>query len=97
MVVRIVIAAILMVGVMACGMASMIESWRLVDQVNRTLPPDRRFNPIGWHLVKALDFREAYEGLGQGRYPPRRLLRLWIAGALCLAGALVALAAIVVR
>src|SRR5256885_1579683 len=73
MVLRIVIAALMLVGVMACGLASAIESWRLVDQVNQTLPADRRFNPIGWHIVKHLDFREAYERLGRGRYPPRRL------------------------
>ena len=92
MVLRIVIAALMLVGVMACGLASTIESWRLVDQVNQTLPPDRRFNPIGWHVVKHFDFREAYERLGRGRYPPRRLLRLWIGMGRFLAGAFLALA-----
>ena len=97
MVLRIVIAALMLVGVIACGLASTIESWRLVDQVNQTLPVDRRFNPIGWHFVKHLDFREAYERLGRGRYPSRRLLRLWIAGAVFLAGLVVTLAAFVAR
>ena len=97
MVLRIVIAGLMLGGVIACGLASTIESWRLVDQVNQTLPVDRRFNPIGWHLVKHLDFREAYERLGRGRYPPRRLLRLWIAGAVFLAGLVVTLAAFVAR
>jgi hypothetical protein len=97
MVLRIVIAALMLVGVMACGLASTIESGRLVDQVNQTLPADRRFNPIGWHLVKHIDFREAYERLGRGRYPPPRLLRLWIGMALFLAGAFLALVPFLAR
>jgi hypothetical protein len=97
MVLRIIVAALMWMGLVACGIASATEAGRLLDEVNGMLPPDRRFNPIGWHFVKYWDFREEYERLGLGRYPPRRLRRLWIGMALFLAGMFVALAPFVVR
>ncbi len=71
--------------------------WRLVDDVNATLPADRRFSHVGWHIVKHWDFRDAYERLGRGRYPPRRLLRLRVGMALCFAGMVLAVVPLLVR
>ena len=97
MVLGIVIAALMWMGLIACGLASTIELWRVVDEVNATRPADRRFNHIGWHFVKHWDFREAYERLGRGRYPPRRLLRLWVGMGLFFAGMVLALALLLAR
>jgi len=92
MVLRIVIAALMWMGLVACGIAQTTEAWRLLDKVNAMLPRDRRFNPIGWHFVKYWDFREEYERLGFGRYPPRHLRRIQIAFFLFAAGMVIALA-----
>ncbi|HXL33471.1 MAG TPA: hypothetical protein VN953_00990 [Gemmatimonadales bacterium] len=92
MVLRIVIAALMWMGLVACGIAQTTEAWRLLDKVNAMLPRDRRFNPIGWHFAKQWDFREEYERLGFGRYPPRHLRRIQIAFFLFGAGMVIALA-----
>ena len=60
MVLRIIIAALMLMGLVACGIAYTTEAGRLRDQVNAMLPPDRRFNPVGWHFVKYWDLREEY-------------------------------------
>jgi len=97
MVLRIIIAAFMWMGLVACGIAYTTEAGRLLDKVNAMLPPDRRFNPIGWHFVKYWDFREEYERLGLGRYPPRRLRRLQVGFFFFFAGMALALVPILLQ
>jgi hypothetical protein len=92
MVLRIIIAVAMWMGAVACALTASIANLHLVDDVNKSLPADRRFNPIGWYFAKHYDFKGAYERLGRGRYPPPRLRRLQVGALLFFAGMIIALA-----
>ncbi len=48
MVLRIIIAALMWMGLVACGIAYTTEAGRLLDNVNAMLPPDRRLRRQGF-------------------------------------------------
>jgi len=78
MTLRLLAIALLVSGVMVCGIRSSLLHWRMVDEVNRHLPKERRFSPVGWWLGKALDLYSEYERLypGSSRRKQLRLLTL---------------------
>ena len=78
MVLRIVVAVIFAAGGASCAVAASLQLMRMVDDVNKALPREGRINPYFWHLGKYLRLQEAYERLYPGRYPPKRLVYLWI-------------------
>ena len=60
-------------GIMASGIASVLMGSRELDEVNRLLPPERRFGWLGWNPGKSLDFQRESWRLGvRARYRWRR-------------------------
>jgi len=78
MVLRIVLAVIFLAGGATCAAAASLQLMRLADDVNKALPSEHRINPYFWHPGKYLRLREAYDRVYPGRYPPKRLVYLWI-------------------
>jgi len=67
-------------GVSLCGLLSTLLSAKMVNQVNKKLPMDLQFSPLGWHPVKTLRLHREYQKL----YPGGQLVlqvRLLIASA----------------
>ena len=78
MALRLVAITLLFGAMMVCGFRSTLLIWRMVDEVNRHLPKERRFSPVGWWLGKALDVYSEHERLypGIGRRNQLRVLIL---------------------
>jgi hypothetical protein len=74
MTVRLVVALVLLLVVVACGMASTFAAWRIVEEVNPRLPENEKFDPVGWTFPKQLRLFREYRRL----YPSGRLVsRFW--------------------
>jgi hypothetical protein len=88
---RVVVAVLLLIGVSTCGIASTLLTWRIIDDVNKHLPKERRFAPIGfWWVGKRMDLFAEYKRL----YPTdRRRTQLYLLYGL--AASLIAAAALV--
>jgi hypothetical protein len=68
-----IVALIALPCVMACGVASTIRIWDMVDELNRKLPPEDSFSHLGWHWTKYKRFIREYERCFPASPNPRYL------------------------
>ena len=67
---RVIVGIIALVYGSACAMAAMFTTYGMLDRVNKKLPIEQQFDPLGWYYLKSLRLRREYKRL----YPDGRLL-----------------------
>jgi len=68
---RLIIAIIAGVGVPVCGLTAASAGFEMVDKVNKLLPAEQQFAPLGWYYSKYKRLNYEYRRL----YPDGNLLR----------------------
>jgi hypothetical protein len=63
---RLIIGIVATASVSLCGLLSTFLSDKMVDQVNKKLPMDLQFSPLGWHPAKTLRLHREYQKLYPG-------------------------------
>jgi hypothetical protein len=69
---RLLIGIAAIAGVSVCGLMSALANSKMVDQVNRKLPKDVQFSPLGWYFSKTLRLHREYRRL----FPDGQLLQV---------------------
>jgi len=54
-------------------MMSAMFHLKMIGAVNASLPPERQFAAVGWHLARTLRLQREYRAL----FPGEKLLRKW--------------------
>ena len=54
-------------------MMSAMVHLEMIGAVNASLPPERQFAAVGWHLARTLSLQREYRAL----FPGAKLLRKW--------------------
>jgi hypothetical protein len=68
--IKIVVLIVALLICAICGIASMLKSQQMVNDVNSKLPDDQKFSPIGWYYAKHRRLLTEYRRL----YPDGRLI-----------------------
>lgn len=81
---RALIALICFLVMASFVMWAVVVAMERVDSVNAKLPPDRQFEPNGWHPAKRLRFEREYVRLFPDKKTRRNEYLLYLAGAIAL-------------
>ena len=94
MTIQIVAAMILWAGAAGFGLASTIELWRMVDEVNEQLPKEQQFAAIGWYPGKVQRLYQEYARLYPRGTRRKQSFRLQVAGSMFVLGLALVLASL---